>query len=125
MKLQLDGQHLRVRIDEDELGRLLAGQAVEAATRFADAFAVHCIVELADQAQATLTGSAERWHIRIPAQAAKEHAARLPTREGLRFELRGASEDNTLVLLFDVDVRDSARRLKASRSGLKAGRPVA
>lgn len=117
MKLQLDGQHVRVRIDEDELGRLLAGQAVVAATRFADAFAVRCTVDLVEDDQARLIGTAEHWQIGIPAHAVREHAARLPTREGLRYELPGSAQEDTLVLLFDVDVRDSARRLKASRAG--------
>jgi hypothetical protein len=34
---------------------------------------------------------------------------RLPSREGLRFDLR-ASTTHSLEVLFDVDVRDSARR---------------
>src|SRR3984885_8961765 len=38
MKFQIEGQKLRVRIDEEELARLLAGEALKTRTGFADAF---------------------------------------------------------------------------------------
>lgn len=116
MKLQLDGQHLRLRIDEDELAVLLAGGNVSAATRFSAAFAVHCSVTLSSDAHAQCAGTSDHWQIRLPEADVRELAGRLPTRDGLHFELPVA-ESASLALLFDVDVRDSARRLKASRVG--------
>ena len=110
MKLQIEGQHLRVRIDEQELAQLLAGRAVEAGTQFADAFSIRYSLELTPADAATLSGVPTAWRIAIPEAQARQHAALLPTREGLRFVLPGADEQASLQLLFDVDVRDSARQ---------------
>ncbi|MFK2905078.1 hypothetical protein ISP17_14035 [Dyella ginsengisoli] len=115
MKLQFDGQQLRVRIDEEELAVLLRGDAVDAATHAGDAFTLHCTLQLHAQAEARMDGPAERCQLHLPEQAVRELASRLPTRDGLQFALPGATPANTLALLFDVDVRDSARRLKAAR----------
>lgn len=114
MKLQIEGQHLRVRIDEDELARLLTGEAIHARTRFANAFAVGFELGLVKAEAANLTGKAEAWKIALPEAAVREHASRLPTREGLRFSLSGAGVEDALTLLFDVDVRDSVRRRRSS-----------
>lgn len=113
MKLQIEGQQLRVRIDESELSQLLAGAALEAATQFARAFAMHCTLRLTTQDDAGFSGLADAWQINLPDVAVREHAARLPTREGLRFVLTGERAQDALVLLFDVDVRDSVRRRRA------------
>jgi hypothetical protein len=115
MKLQLDGQHLRLRIDEDELGVLLAGGTVEAATQLASALAIRCSLVLSSQPQAQCAGAPDHWQISLPGADVRELAGRLPTRDGLHFEL-AVAEGVTLALLFDIDVRDSARRLKASRA---------
>ena len=114
MKLQIEGQHLRVRIDEDELARLLAGDAIYAHTRFADAFAMRFELQLVDAEAAKLTGQAEACSIALPEAAVRDHAGRLPTRDGLRFVLPGRSTGDELTLLFDVDVRDSVKRRRSS-----------
>jgi hypothetical protein len=110
MKLQLDNQKLRVRINEDELARLLAGSALETCTQFGRAFAIRFELTLASQMEAVLFGEAEAWQIALPNAAVRAHAARLPTRDGLRFVLPGWSDADALELLFDVDVRDSVRQ---------------
>lgn len=110
MKLQIEGQHLRVRIDEEELARLLAGHPVETVTQFADVFAIRYSLELISADTANLSGSPAAWRIAVPSAQVREHAAKLPTREGLQFALPGAHEEDSLRLLFDVDVRDSVRR---------------
>ncbi|BDU21923.1 hypothetical protein [Dyella sp. GSA-30] len=110
MKLQIEGQHLRVRIGEEELAQLLAGQAIEAMTQFAEVFAVRYSLELTPADTANLSGSPAAWRIAIPEERVREHVARLPTREGLQFALPGEREEDNLQLLFDVDVRDSVRR---------------
>lgn len=115
MKLQLDGQHLRLRIDEDELGVLTAGGTVEAATRLAAALAIRCSLTLSSHPDAQCAGTPDHWQIRLPEADVRELAGRLPTRDGLHFEL-AVAESVSLTLLFDIDVRDSARRLKASRA---------
>lgn len=110
MKWQIEGQNLRLRIGEEELARLLAGHAIEAPTRFARAFAMVCTLRLGDGTEAELGGQPGQWYVTIPAGAVRELAARLPTRDGLSFTLAGDNADSTLVILFDVDVRDSVRQ---------------
>ncbi|MFZ0870958.1 MAG: hypothetical protein WAM90_09545 [Rhodanobacter sp.] len=114
MKFQIEGQKLRIRIDEDELARLLAGEALATRTGFADAFAISFAVRTTQDDAATLIGQADAWQIGLPDAELREHAARLPTREGLRYTLAGKGTENTLQLLFDVDVRDSVRHRRSS-----------
>jgi hypothetical protein len=113
MKLQIEGQHLRVRIGEDELAQLLAGEPVRSSTQFAKAFAMACTLRLAARDDAQLTGQPEAWVIELPAASVREHAERLPTREGLAFTLNGLKPADELELLFDVDVRDSVRQRRS------------
>jgi hypothetical protein len=114
MKLQIEGQKLRIRIDEDELAQLLAGEALETRTGFADAFAIRFAVRTTQGDAATFIGQADAWQIGLPDAALREHAARLPTREGLRYTLAGKDIGDSLQLLFDVDVRDSVRHRRSS-----------
>jgi hypothetical protein len=113
MKLQIEGQSLRVRIGEAELARLLAGEAIEARTRFAQAFDMTCTLRLEVGDAASLTGQPEHWQVAIPDAMVREYAQRLPTRDGLTFLLPGKSDGEVLELLFDVDVRDSVRQRKS------------
>ena len=117
MKLQIEAQKLRVRVDEAELARLLAGAPVESHTRFAAAFRMQVALILTPQADASLDGQPQAWRIALPLDAVRTHAASLPSRDGLHFTLAGAAGEPPLELLFDVDVRDSARRLRSSRRG--------
>jgi hypothetical protein len=114
MKLQIEGQSLRVRIGEDELARLMAGESITARTRFAQAFAMTCTLRLGAGDGARLAGLSEAWSIEVPEAEVREHALRLPTREGLKFILAGAEDGDALELLFDVDVRDSVRQRRKS-----------
>lgn len=117
MKLQLEGQQWRVRVDEDELGRLLGRETVAVESHAAGRFRLYGAVRLHGDPAATLEGDAARWTLTLPEAPVRELAGRLPTRDGLRFELAAASPEHALQVRFDVDVRDSARRLKASRQG--------
>lgn len=114
MKLQIEGQNLRVRIGEEELARLLAGDAIAASTTFARAFAIRCTLRLGAGDAALFGGQPDDWQIEIPEVAVREHVQRLPTREGLGFMLEGPQDGETLELLFDVDVRDSVRQRRRS-----------
>lgn len=116
MKLQIEAQKLRVRVDEDELACLLAGARVESHTRFAAAFHMQVALTLTPQANASLSGQPHAWLIGLPLAAVREHAASLPSREGLHFTLAGDADEPPLELLFDVDVRDSTRRRRSTRS---------
>lgn len=108
MRVQQQGQALRLRIDEAELARLLAGEAVENITRWPDGRVEAQRVALADAAQ--WQRADDGWCVELPQDDVRALAARLPSRDGLAFALDG------LDVTFDVDVRDSARRLKEGRA---------
>lgn len=114
MKLQIEGQSLRVRIGEDELARLMAGESITSHTRFAQAFDMTCTLQLGAGDSAQLTGQPDAWSIEVPEAEVREHALRLPTRDGLKFILSGGDDGEALELLFDVDVRDSVRQRRRS-----------
>lgn len=108
MKLQIEEQNLRVRIGEDELATLLTGQPVVSRTRFSHSMSLSCALRAVAGAAARFSGQADAWTIDLPEDSVRAHAAMLPTRDGLTFELE-SGEGEPLVLLFDVDVRDSVR----------------
>lgn len=115
MKWQVDGQQWRVRIDEDELKALLDGGSVALASHVAGRFSLRARVRLAASPSPVLDGDAAQWTLTLPEAPVRALAVRLPTRDGLHLELPAADDAPALQLRFDVDVRDSARRLKASR----------
>jgi hypothetical protein len=107
MRVQMEGQTLRLRVDEAELARLLSGGFAENCTHLPDGRTEIQRIRLAD----ALAWRRENaiWNIDIPEADLRALSDRLPSREGLRFDLR-ASTTHSLEVLFDVDVRDSARR---------------
>jgi hypothetical protein len=107
MKVQQQGQTLRLRIDEAELATLLAGGTVENATHWPDG-RNEC-QQLALAAQHGWQRVDVGWRIELAESAVRELAARLPSRDGLSFEL-AAPSGSALAVLFDVDVRDSVRQ---------------
>ncbi|WP_430389927.1 hypothetical protein [Dyella sp. 20L07] len=113
MKLQLDGQHVRVRIDEEELVRLLGGDGVVALTRFGDAFTLRASLRLGEIATPDLIGTVDDWQLTMPVHDVREFAARLPTRDGMHYQIPVTGGD-ALDILFDVDVRDSVRRRRTA-----------
>lgn len=107
MRVQLEGQSLRLRVDEDELARLLQGGSADNRTSLPDGHV--------DMLQVSLSSRID-WrrestvcHICLPASEVRGLSERLPTRDGLQFALSTPSGE-TLQILFDVDVRDSARK---------------
>jgi len=112
MKLQIEGQNLRVRIGEDELATLLTGQPVVLRTRFSHTLSLLCTLRVVAGAAARFSGHPEAWSIDLPEASVREHAATLPTRDGLTFSLE-SGDGEPLTLLFDVDVRDSVRHRRA------------
>lgn len=106
MKVQLQGQRIRLRIQEAELEHLFDGGEVENRTRYPDGRVKVQRVSLSSRLawQRTHDG----WFITLPAAEVRAYSKRLPTREGLRFTF-DADDGTELELLFDVDVRDSAR----------------
>lgn len=107
MRVQLEGQSLRLRVDEDELARLLQGGSADNRTSLPDGQ-----VQLQQLSLAPRIGWRREegvWHVSLPEVEVRALSARLPAREGLQFSLSTPSGE-TLRLLFDVDVRDSARK---------------
>ncbi|MBB5737780.1 hypothetical protein FHT09_003572 [Xanthomonas arboricola] len=115
MKIQIEAQQLRLRIDEAELAELLAGRTVENLSRLPSGEGARLLrhsVSLSD-GDAACNCTAEHWQLSVPRNALEEHARQLPSREGLRFSFgtgAGHAEQTTLQVTFDVDVRDSARK---------------
>lgn len=118
MKVQLQGQSLRLRIGEDELARLLAGEDVANETRIAGAVLRHSVRLLPDAAPAgaaaaegglgvDFVADGDAWRFGLPAGPLRDYVARLPCRDALEFEL--GEGDEVLRLAFEVDVRDSVR----------------
>lgn len=121
MKLQIEGQQLRVRVNEGELAVLLAGQVVESRTCLGQGVEWGATLRLTQHAEATFDGSAAAWQIGLPHADVCGLAARLPARDGLHFDLEVDAQAPALRLLFDVDVRDSVKH----RGGRRAAGPVA
>jgi uncharacterized protein YhdP len=107
MRVQLEGQTLRLRIDEAELAKLLSGGFAENCTLLPDGCAQTQRVRLADKIGWQREDAT--WHIHIPEAEVRALNGRLPSRDGLRFDFP-ASAGQTLEILFDIDVRDSTRR---------------
>lgn len=104
MKVQLQGQLLRLRIDEAELARLQAGEVVENLTCLPGG--VMCRQQVAIGNVARLAGLAGDWRFELPQAALAAYVVRLPCRDGLVFQLDAG---DAIEIHFDVDVRDSVR----------------
>lgn len=107
MKVQLQGQSLRLRIDEDELARLLDGAVVANETRAAGAVLGH-FLRVVEGTSPTFAVGSDGWHIGLPGEGLRDYVDRLPSRDALAFAL--GEGDAALALAFEVDVRDSVRR---------------
>lgn len=116
MKVQLQHQSVRVRVDEDELARLLAGQTLSNLTRLGAAppWALLIVLGAQDAASIDCEGHAPR--IVLPAALITAYSGRLPCRDGVAFHIEQGHE--ALHLQFDVDVRDSIRQRGANRRGV-------
>lgn len=116
MKLQLQGQRLRLRIDEAELERLLAGAAIVNATDLGAGFHLRQTLSVHADPQPSLQATSGEWRVGLPAASIREYVQRLPCREALAFEL--ACDGGAVVSLrFEVDVRDSLQVRGARRGG--------
>lgn len=112
MRVQQQGQSLRLRIDEAELTALLAGDMVDNQTRWPDGH-----VEQQQLVLATQYGwqrIADGWRVALTDTTVRELVARLPSRDGLQFDLM-LPDGDALHVLFDVDVRDSVHQRRVGR----------
>lgn len=106
MRLQIEGQELRFRIDEAELAVLTGGGDVVNATVLGDGVRFRQCLRLHADATPSFAACAEGWRLLLPEAAVSELVRRLPCKQGLVFALE---RDSPLTLRFDVDVRDSLR----------------
>jgi hypothetical protein len=113
MKLQVQGQHLRLRIGESELSALRDGATLENATCLG-AIAWRLSLRLTDAEHASLRSGAGECAIEIPGRLVAAYAARLPCREGLALTLP-AEGGPAIDVVLEVDVRDSVRNRGAAR----------
>lgn len=118
MKVQMQGQSMRLRIDETELSRLQAGQVVGNLTRFPGGACLCLAVRQVESLSPVLLTTDGGWRLDLPRGLLEPYVARLPCREGLRLDFPAGGE--RLEVGFEVDVRDSVRiRGVAGRSGAR------
>lgn len=110
MKVQLQGQQVRLRISEAELARLQAGEVVENLTRLPAGRVLRQWLQVGERPQPVLLADAEGWGCLLPSAGLAAYVARLPCRDGLRFCLPLAQDaEETVEIDLEVDVRDSVR----------------
>lgn len=115
MKLQIEGQSLRFRVDEAELTRLLAGDSVNARTLLAGGAVFGQSIALAAISEVVLSFESGLWKLILPQAEVAAYSQTLPCRHGLGFTWTGESADTPLQITFEVDVRDSVRQRIGSR----------
>ena len=108
MKVQMQGQMVRLRVDELELERLLGGGEVVNVTLFHFEGQFQLCLVLAVNPEATSQPSVPGCRIELPIHMVRELASRLPCKEGLSFTVP-MGQTAELFLQFDVDVRSSAQ----------------
>jgi hypothetical protein len=109
MRVQLENDTIRVRIDEDELAELLGDVALLGSTAFGTVFTMRYAIDATDSASWDLSGHAHEWRLEVPRAALADLQSRLPSKDGLTFRIPGHDTVATTVR-FDVDVKDSLRR---------------
>jgi hypothetical protein len=108
MKLQVQGQGVRLRVDEAELARLLAGKTVINRTMLGAAVEFAQSLALGASTTPSLVVVDGSWHVELPRDAVNAYAGQLPCRHALAFELNlGGAE--VVGMDFEVDVRDSMK----------------
>lgn len=109
MKLQINGQQVRLRIDEEELQKLSSGNALVATTVLPAGISFGWQLRLHPGMAANLASDDAGWRVELPIAAVNAYVERLPCKQGLDFAL--PTDSGTLLeLVLEVDVRDSVRR---------------
>lgn len=112
MRVQLENDTIRVRIDEDELAELLDNVALLGSTAFGTVFTMRYAIDATVTDAWELSGDAHEWRLEVPRTALVDLHARLPSKDGLAFQIPGHGTVATMVR-FDVDVKDSLRRRRS------------
>ena len=114
MKCRLAAQSLRLRIDEDELERLLREGAIEDTTAFAPGVHWRRRLRLDAIDAPTLHHDAAALTVTLPRGAFEAFAAERPRRDGIDFVWPVPGEA-PLRIGVEIDVRDSHRRARGDR----------
>lgn len=109
MKLQIEGQRFRFRVDEAELARLLAAESVLDQTQLGEVQIPRRRIVLGSIATAQLAWGPQEIRLELPQDAVRAYATSLPRRDALSFNLEAGAAMPALVIDFEVDVRDSVR----------------
>ena len=112
MKVQLQEQSLRLRIDEAELSRLLDGSPIDNHIHWPDGRTERHRLALGDSPG--WRRDDEGWCVTLDDAEVRAFAQHLPSRDGLALALP-VSGGAALQLLFDVDVRDSVRHRRGDK----------
>lgn len=108
MKIQLQQQSARLRLDESELAQLLKGETLRTTTQWGVVGDWSMALRLQADERVSVAAAAEGTLINLPYEAVLALADRLPCRDGLAWDVEAGGA--TLQLQFDVDVRDSVRQ---------------
>ena len=123
MKLQIEGQRLRFRVDEAELARLLAGESVVDHTHVSESQMLRRRIVLGQIATAQLAWATEEIRLDLPQEVVHAFAESLPRRDALTFTLGADANADALKIDFEVDVRDSVRQ-RRPRNGAGGPEPA-
>lgn len=118
MKIQLQQQQVRVRIDEQELAQLFDAATLCSRSVFPGGVTWALQLRLHAEDSATLHVQAGDILLALPQASVHELAQRLPCRDGVVFSLSG--DGAPLTVHFDVDVRDSVRERGVVRGSTRA-----
>lgn len=122
MKVQMQDQSLRLRINEAELARLQSGDEVGNVTRLPGGAVSRQAVLLVDAEAPALVATGAGWVYQLPRELLQPYVARLPCRDGLLARLSVGGDGTELAVEFEVDVRDSVRSRGTPRRGAQSGR---
>lgn len=118
MKIQINGQQLRFRIDEDALAELLDSGHLTRSSHLSPGVRLVQRIVLGDASDgAALQVEPGAWSLRLPRADLLDYVARLPCRDALAYVLPGGAADAPLYVGIEVDVRDSVRRRGPRRRG--------
>lgn len=114
MKLQIQEQTLRFRIDESELETLLCEDVLVNTLRLPNGESFVHLLSLVMAETAALETHALNWCLKLPKAMVEAYVERLPCRDAPSFTL-GSTDLLPLTVQFEVDVRDSVKKRGRSR----------
>ena len=110
MKLQVQGQAIRLRLSEDALAVLLARGEFSDVTDMGGAGRWVRRLLLVQEAGPAFEREGEEWCFRIPRAGFEAFVAERPRRDGHEMLIPAAAGRPPLALSVEVDVRDSRKR---------------